>query len=337
MVRKTGSAGANLVVLFSSDDVVPNIILNHALGAMRDMGLDPLVFQTPLLVHKAPPPSLEKMAFYEREILYEWVFPELESQAEPGKDRGQGMMTFNELREAFGGFERIDHLDDPKVAQAFDHPAFLGAISAHNQLLFRGRHIDHVRRRGGFLWNLHHGPLPDNRGLLAPFWNLLEGRNAHGVSLHEIDPGIDTGALIVTARLRLSRQQSVLASLIDLGVPGAHLLVQTLRRVVGGMPVLSVPQDPAEGVYRSYPCEEDADQGRSRGIHLTGGPMEMAALYADLYGLSERFVADTLLPALRRYEEAWLFRASTHVPCTREVSCPQPLGVTSIAGRKSLG
>lgn len=308
MAGQMVAAKANRVVLFSSDDVLPNIILNHALPAMVEMGLEPLVFLTPLLVHKAPPPSLERLGFYERDVLHTLIFPALENHGPSRRTAGHGLYTFKELGRTFGGFERIEQLDDPRVAQAFDHPMFLGAISAHNQLLFRGRHIEHVRRRGGFLWNLHHGPLPDNRGLLASFWNLLEGRTAHGVSLHEIDTGIDTGALVVTARLRLSPRQSILASMIDLGVPGAHLLVQTLSRVVADMPLCLLPQAEAKGTYRSYPCEDDIVRARHSGISLTGHPLEMASLYADLYGLSERFEVDTLVPALLRYEQEWLAR-----------------------------
>jgi methionyl-tRNA formyltransferase len=308
MAGQMVASKANRVVLFSSDDVLPNIILNHALPAMVEMGLDPLVFLTPLLVHKAPPPSLERLGFYERDILYSLIFPALENHESSLRRTGHGLLTFKELGHTFGGFERIEQLDDPRVTQAIDHPAFLGAISAHNQLLFRGRHIEHVRRRGGFLWNLHHGPLPDNRGLLASFWNLLEGRTAHGVSLHEIDTGIDTGALVVTARLRLSQRQSILASMIDLGVPGAHLLVQTLGRLVAGMPVWPLPQARSKGIYRSYPCEEDIVRAHGKGINLTGCPIEMASLYADLYGLSKGFEVGTLVPALMKYEREWLAR-----------------------------
>lgn len=294
------AAKATRVVFFSSDDIIPNIVLNLVLPAMAAMGLEPLVFLTPLLVHKAPPPSLARMGFYEREVLHNLVFPELEAHA-----HGYRFKTFGQLRRQFGGFEFVERLDDPRVAQAFDHPQFLGAISAHNQLLFRGRHIDRIHARGGFLWNLHHGPLPDNRGLLAPFWNLLEGRTEHGVSLHEIDTGIDTGSLIATARLRLSPRQNILASMIDLGVPGAHLLTQTLSRVAGGVPITPLPQHHGRGIYRSYPTVHDIAQARACGIHLTGAPREMAALYADVYSLRPSFVADRLGPALERYETEW--------------------------------
>jgi hypothetical protein len=34
----------------------------------------------------------------------------------------------------------------------------------------------------------------------------------------------------------------------------------------------------------------------------------MASLYADLYGLSDRFELDTLTPAMLQYEQAWFAR-----------------------------
>lgn len=295
------------VVIFSSEDIIPNLILNHCLPEIQAMGLRPRVFLTPAALRRtASPPALQRLAFYERELPCGVLFPALERDtAGWGLTPHRELRTFNELARAHGDWDRIASLDDPLVGEALDHPEFLGAISAHNYLLFKTRHLAQVKAREGFLWNLHHGPLPDNRGILAPFWNLLEGRSGHGVSLHEVTDGIDTGALIATARLRLSAAPSVLASMIDLGVPGAHLLVQTLRRLVHGHPLLPLPQPARVGMYRSLPGAEDIAHAEHRGIRLVGTPDEMARLYSDLYRLDNDFVATELLPAIHRFEAQW--------------------------------
>src|SRR5262249_33390072 len=42
-------------------------------------------------------------------------------------------------------------------------------------------------------YNLHPGPLPRYAGLNAPSWAILRGERAHGVTVHRMLPGIDTG------------------------------------------------------------------------------------------------------------------------------------------------
>jgi UDP-4-amino-4-deoxy-L-arabinose formyltransferase/UDP-glucuronic acid dehydrogenase (UDP-4-keto-hexauronic acid decarboxylating) len=44
-------------------------------------------------------------------------------------------------------------------------------------------------------FNLHPGPLPRYAGLNAPNWALYHGEDTHGVTLHRMAPGIDTGPI----------------------------------------------------------------------------------------------------------------------------------------------
>lgn len=44
--------------------------------------------------------------------------------------------------------------------------------------------------------NLHYGPLPRYRGVAPIGWAILNGETAHGVTLHHIDPGVDSGPLV---------------------------------------------------------------------------------------------------------------------------------------------
>lgn len=44
--------------------------------------------------------------------------------------------------------------------------------------------------------NLHYGPLPRYRGVSPIAWALLNGEQAHGVTLHVIEPGIDSGPIV---------------------------------------------------------------------------------------------------------------------------------------------
>lgn len=49
------------------------------------------------------------------------------------------------------------------------------------------------------LLNLHNGPLPRYRGVAPINWALKNGEPTHGVTLHEVTPGIDDGPIIAQA------------------------------------------------------------------------------------------------------------------------------------------
>jgi methionyl-tRNA formyltransferase len=46
------------------------------------------------------------------------------------------------------------------------------------------------------LLNLHNAPLPRYRGVSPINWALKDGRRAHGVTIHEITPGVDDGPIV---------------------------------------------------------------------------------------------------------------------------------------------
>src|SRR3954471_7318713 len=50
-------------------------------------------------------------------------------------------------------------------------------------------------------FNLHPGPLPQYAGLNAPSWAIYHGETSHGVTVHWMDKGIDTGAIAYSAEL----------------------------------------------------------------------------------------------------------------------------------------
>ncbi|MCW3004570.1 MAG: formyl transferase domain protein [Conexibacter sp.] len=53
--------------------------------------------------------------------------------------------------------------------------------------------------RCGRILNLHNGPLPRYRGVSPINWALKNGESAHGVTIHEITPGIDDGPIVSQA------------------------------------------------------------------------------------------------------------------------------------------
>jgi methionyl-tRNA formyltransferase len=60
-------------------------------------------------------------------------------------------------------------------------------------------------------FNLHPGPLPEYAGLNVPSWAIYEGEHSHGVTLHWIDEGIDTGPIAWQERFAIEPTDTGLA------------------------------------------------------------------------------------------------------------------------------
>jgi methionyl-tRNA formyltransferase len=60
-------------------------------------------------------------------------------------------------------------------------------------------------------FNLHPGPLPEYAGLNVPSWAIYEGARSHGVTLHWLDEGIDTGPIAWQERFAIELTDTGLA------------------------------------------------------------------------------------------------------------------------------
>jgi methionyl-tRNA formyltransferase len=60
-------------------------------------------------------------------------------------------------------------------------------------------------------FNLHPGPLPEYAGLNVPSWAIYEGARSHGVTLHWLDEGIDTGPIAWQERFDVESTDTGLA------------------------------------------------------------------------------------------------------------------------------
>ena len=60
-------------------------------------------------------------------------------------------------------------------------------------------------------FNLHPGPLPEYAGLNVPSWAIYEGERSHGVTLHWMDEGIDSGPIVWQERFSIEPDDTGLA------------------------------------------------------------------------------------------------------------------------------
>jgi methionyl-tRNA formyltransferase len=111
-------------------------------------------------------------------------------------------------------------------------------------------------RLGSF--NLHPGPLPGYAGLNAPSWAIYHGERSHGVTVHWMDAGIDTGPVAYEARLAVDEEDTgftLSAKCVRAGIPLLHDLLQAAAE--GAVPRRAQAAGP-----RRYYGREVPQQGR---------------------------------------------------------------------------
>jgi len=82
-------------------------------------------------------------------------------------------------------------------------------------------------------FNLHPGPLPAYAGLNAPSWAIYQGESTHGVTLHWMDPGINTGPIAYTAAISIDEDDTGLtlsAKCVRAGLPLVHDLLEAASK-----------------------------------------------------------------------------------------------------------
>lgn len=206
---------------------------------------------------------LGQLAFIEQELFNELVFP-LADQTCHGHARYAG---FGELQRRFGvPVQALTTLKDPSELQKLrDVRADLFVSIRFGKIL--GTEVLGLPSRG--VLNLHSGLLPQYRGVLATFRALLNGDAEIGCTLHWIDsPAIDAGAIVETARMPVVKDHSLLWHILSLYRPGAGLILNAVRRLERGEPVIGTPQDPSDGAYYSFPTDDDMRRFTALGWRL---------------------------------------------------------------------
>lgn len=98
--------------------------------------------------------------------------------------------------------------------------------------------------------NIHAGITPAYRGVHGGYWALRKGDPQRcGVTLHRVDAGIDTGAIIDQAQIPLAPDDTFATyPLLQLG-EGLKLLERHLPAIAAGNAPVQLPQDGRSGLY----------------------------------------------------------------------------------------
>lgn len=253
------------IVFLVNRDIESNLALNLLLPELHRSTVGIFVSERVGGAGKtAPPRLLGQLAFIEQDLFNDLLRP---GDDAPGGGDDSFFSRFGDLQRRFGvAVQSIATLKDPSALQT------LRDLHADLFVSIRFGKILHAEAlaipRLGVL-NLHSGLLPQYRGVLATLRALLSGDAEIGCTLHWIDsPGIDVGAIVDTARRPVDHEHSLLWHILSLYRPGAALLIDAIRRLERGEPVVGTPQEATAGAYYSFPTQDDLVRFTAQGWRL---------------------------------------------------------------------
>jgi peptidoglycan/xylan/chitin deacetylase (PgdA/CDA1 family) len=107
--------------------------------------------------------------------------------------------------------------------------------------------------------NLHKGKVPEYRGTPPGFWELYDGRDAAGVTIHFVDDGLDTGDIVGEAEVGIHPKETPESLKAKLDEQGTRLLVRVLRDIQAGTSERR-PQPPAARKARTRPTRAQRNE-----------------------------------------------------------------------------
>jgi methionyl-tRNA formyltransferase len=112
--------------------------------------------------------------------------------------------------------------------------------------------------------NIHHAPLPKYRGMMPNFWQMYHNEKRVGMTVHEINPKIDDGRIILQRAVDIDPNETLDALIKRTKRIGAHLMIEAIEMIRSDK-VQYLDNKEAEGSYFSFPTREDVREFKKRG------------------------------------------------------------------------
>src|SRR5438477_4989539 len=90
-------------------------------------------------------------------------------------------------------------------------------------------------RLGAF--NLHPGPLPRYAGLNTVSWAIYRGEESHGVTIHKMEPGVDTGPIVYQSCFPIEDSATALSLSFKCVREGVRLMLKLLETASDTIPL----------------------------------------------------------------------------------------------------
>ncbi len=165
------------------------------------------------------------------------------------------------------GFEIIERsdLNSPdfhELIKQYDPDLF---ISIASPIIFKEKLINIPRLD---TINVHNAPLPHYRGMLPNFWQLYHGEQEAGITIHRIETGIDTGAILAQESVPISPGDSLHNMIVKTKVLDVKMMLKVIEDFREGK--VRYTKMETGGSYFSFPTRKDVREFRKRGRSLMG-------------------------------------------------------------------
>jgi len=111
--------------------------------------------------------------------------------------------------------------------------------------------------------NIHHAPLPKYRGMMPNFWQMYHDEKSVGMTVHEINPKIDDGRIILQSQVDIEPDETLDALIKRTKRIGAHLMIEAIEMIRTNK-VRYIENRADKGSYFSFPTREDVKEFRRR-------------------------------------------------------------------------
>jgi UDP-4-amino-4-deoxy-L-arabinose formyltransferase/UDP-glucuronic acid dehydrogenase (UDP-4-keto-hexauronic acid decarboxylating) len=151
---------------------------------------------------------------------------------------------------ARGAAERLGYR--PQAPERVREPGFAAELAAAGAELLLNVHSLYLVPEAVLCapphgaWNLHPGPLPRYAGLNAPSWAIYHGEQQHGVTVHRMARGIDTGDIAFQELFPVTDHDTGLSLSLRCAERGVGLMLRLLEDAP------SIPRRPQDPSRRSY-------------------------------------------------------------------------------------
>ena len=178
----------------------------------------------PYVFHRLVTALREKLEAIADRVIPAAEVEDLLSRAFPG--RGMRRLA---LKHGFHVFEAGNLNGPPAIDRLRSVDADLGIVLGTRILK---RAIFSVPREGCI--NLHKGKVPEYRGMPPGFWELYDGAESAGVTIHRVDDGLDTGDVLGTATIPIHPKETPESLRRKLDAEGLRLMAAVVESLARG-------------------------------------------------------------------------------------------------------
>lgn len=274
------------LLICTKADLTSVITLNALLARLGDHEVRILVSTATSPRHSIP--EAEQLAFYERDLPFDLLFPLIDKNGVAGRWR-----TLEGLKRHYG--IRIDYTN------SLESPMARGWITGFRpdlilsfgfDLLF-GPDLLSVPALGAV--NIHPGFLPRYAGTRAPLRALIDREQRMGCTLHLIDSGITSGPILAEDSIPVTDGRSLHSYKVEVYLLGAQLFLDALDATLRGRPLTGVPQLESQRRPGAPQVDEQYRRLRELGIS-TVNPGDYTKLLKRFYPEEEKVLISALGP-----------------------------------------